>query len=347
MKSIPFIDLRESTPGALLDAYPGNALALIRASRNAFGIASRAASTVALPIGDHFSRRWLVRTNNPYQQEIAQYAATLNTRGVYALNLCYEWGCTSGTYAQADSIALTRVLDWPFPALGEHMVVALQQGAAGDFYNVTWPGVAGLFNAMAPGRFAAALNQAPMRRFKTNMVIDWIRNRRIAQRSTGLPPAHLLRHVFETATNYAEAKEMLCHTPVAIPVIYTLSGTTPEEGCVIERLETTYAVRELQAGKICAANHFESHLNGIGRGWSLRGVDSHARSQQAAQCSAKGIANDFSWFTYPVANRYSRLVMVADAANATLKVMGTDGATPVTHLFDLEAQTAAFARQGT
>ena len=73
-------------------------------------------------------------------------------RGVYALNLCYEWGCTSGAYAQEDSISLLRVLDWPFPALGKHMVVAHQSGAAGDFYHVTWPGIAGVFNAMAPGR---------------------------------------------------------------------------------------------------------------------------------------------------------------------------------------------------
>ena len=42
--------------------------------------------------------------------------------------------------------------------------VARQRGVAGDFLSVTWPGFAGLLTAVAPGRFAASINQAPMRR---------------------------------------------------------------------------------------------------------------------------------------------------------------------------------------
>lgn len=333
METIPFIDIRDTGPKTLVEAHPEKSRALIRASKNIYGAASRLASRLALPIGDYASRQWLERTQNPYADEIHHYAKTLNMRGVYALNLCYEWGCTSGVYAQRDSITLSRVLDWPFPELGNHMVVAHQSGDAGDFYNVTWPGVAGVFNAMAPGRFSAALNQAPMRRYKTNMVIDWVRNRAAVQRNTGLPPAHLLRMVFENALTYEQAKEMLCTTPVAIPVIYTLAGVAPHEGCVIERLENAYAVRELREGKACAANHFESHLNGVGRGWSLRGVDSEGRSSAAYQCSAEAVAQDFAWFQAPIANVYSRLCMVTNAADSTLALMGTDGAKPVTEIF--------------
>src|SRR5437867_11470090 len=36
------------------------------------------------------------------------------------------------------------------------------QGIAGDYFSVTWPGYAGVLTAMAPLRFAACLNQAPM-----------------------------------------------------------------------------------------------------------------------------------------------------------------------------------------
>lgn len=42
--------------------------------------------------------------------------------------------------------------------------VARQRGVAVDFRSVTWPGFDGLLTAVAPGRFAASINQAPMRR---------------------------------------------------------------------------------------------------------------------------------------------------------------------------------------
>lgn len=335
MRAIPYLDIRRKTPTALVDIYPEKSLALIRASRNIYGLASRAVSNLALPIGDAASRRWLKKTQNPYAAEIDYYADALKIRGVYALNLCYEWGCTSGAYAQEENITLSRVLDWPFPKLGEHMVVAHQSSAAGDYFNVTWPGIAGVFNAMAPGRFAAALNQAPMRRYKSNIAVDWVRNRVNVHQNNGLPPAHLLRGVLETAANYAQAKEMLCTVPVAIPVIYVLAGIYPHEGCIIERLENAFAVRELNNGRACAANHFESYLNGVGRGWSLRGVDSYGRSMTAYQCLPGAMDAEFAWFQAPIANKYSRLAMVTNAATGALAVMGTNGAKPMTRIFEL------------
>jgi hypothetical protein len=42
-----------------------------------------------------------------------------------------------------------------------------------------------------------------------------------------------------------------------------------------------------------------------------------------------------SWFTAPIANVNSRLVMVANAATGALKVLGTAGHKPVTELFEL------------
>ncbi len=103
-------------------------------------------------------------------------------------------------------MTLLRVLDWPFPALGKQVMVVLQKGKAGDFYNITWPGVSGVYTAMAPGRFAAALNQAPMRMHGLGYAGDWLKNRLMAGRETGLPPAHLLRQVFEQADSYETAK---------------------------------------------------------------------------------------------------------------------------------------------
>jgi hypothetical protein len=335
MKTIPLIDIRDSSPIALMETHAEGAKALIHASRNLYGVASRIASHGALPLSDALAKRWLIKTQNPYREEIFTAAEMAETPGVIGLNLAYEWGCTSAAYESVEGPKLTRVLDWPFKALGENMVVAHQRGIAGDFYNITWPAVSGIFNAVAPQRFAAALNQAPMRRYRTGIALDWIRNRALVYRSHALPPAHLLRKVFETATRYDEAKHMLMYEPISLPVIYTLSGIKAGEGCVIERLENTVALREMSPkGSVSAANHFESHLNGIGHGWMPRAMVSHDRSCFAESLLPNQIQDDFAWFAYPAANPLSRLAMLANAATGEFQVMGTEGATPVTVIFN-------------
>lgn len=335
MIQIPLHDIRDKSLVDLLTHYSEKALQLIEGSKNTFGLISRMMSTVAFPIGDYLSRHWLVKTKNPYLAEIDEYARRLKIKGIYSLNMCYEWGCTSGVYTDGTGVRMIRVLDWPFPALGENIVIAHQKGAVGDFYNVTWPGISGVFQASAPTRFSAALNQAPMRRHKTGILIDWIRNRGSVHESSGLPPAHLLRQVFEKAKTYQEAKEMLMTEPVSIPVIYTLIGTNASEGCVIERIENRAVVRDLKDGLVCAANHFESSLNGIGYGWLPRSDDSCERSHSGVCLRFSDIEEGFGWFQPPIANEDTRLVMSIDMKNGYFSVMGTDGARPVTDVFRL------------
>lgn len=335
MYEIPLVDIREADPVQLLKLHIELARTLIGSSRDVFGIASRVASYAAFPLADLIARKWLEKTDNPYRQEILELDRILGGEGVIGLNLCYEWGCTSGVYKKNGSATLTRVLDWPFPKLGETVLVTHQRGKAGDFYNVTWPGLAGTFNAMAPGRFAAAINQAPMRRYITGLPIDWAINRRRMYKANGLPPAHLLRKVFETASTYQEAKEMLSREPICIPVIFALSGTNENEACVIERLETEYAIREMEKDRVCVSNHFETWLNGIGYGWMPRPIDSPGRIQTARAVPVSAVNATFDWFTPPIANEMSRIAIVADAGQKTLAVIGTSGATPVSKTFIL------------
>ena len=103
----------------------------------------------------------------------------------------------------ADGPVLRRTLDWPFPGLGRLVEVTRQRGAAGDFLNVTWPGFAGVLTAVAPGRFAASINQAPMRRRTSSGLAAVARLR--AERPRGLlapaagrRPSICLRIAFET-----------------------------------------------------------------------------------------------------------------------------------------------------
>ncbi|MDE1938962.1 MAG: hypothetical protein KGI68_08065 [Alphaproteobacteria bacterium] len=316
----------------LLFLHRRKARVLVEAATRTFGEPSRAASALLAPFADHASRRWLEKASNPYLAEISGIAAALGIPGVYVLNLCFEWGCTGGVWHGDDGPLLRRVLDWPFPLLGENIVVAHQKGPAGDFFNVTWPGLSGVLQASAPGRFAAAINQAPMRRRGAGLVGDWALGRIAVKRTFALPPSHLLRHVFETVKDFATAKDMLCHVPVAVPAIFILSGIHSAEGCVIERTENAFAVRGSRDGPVCATNHFESHLNHAGHGWRARPIDSPGRLASAYRL---GLAEDFSWFVPPIANINTRLVMVASAAKGMLAVMGTTGERPVTETFDL------------
>jgi hypothetical protein len=302
-----------------------------------FGPAAGLARTLALLVADRISRDWLERTKNPYFGEIHLLAERLGVPGVYALNVVFEWGCTSGAFETRSGIALRRVLDWGFPKLGESLIVALQSGTAGDFHNITWPGIAGVYQAVAAGRFAAAINQAPMRRHGPGIGADWLRNRFAVHRSAGMPPAFLLRQVFEIARDFASAKEMLSKTPVAVPVIYTLVGTKAGEGCVIERIENDYALREIAGDRVCASNHFPSHLNGYGKGWLPRSNDSGERARVADALPLREIEMDFAWFAPPIANPKSRLALNANAATGEFSLIGLDGVKQVTEIFRLAA----------
>ncbi len=342
MHKIPLIDLRDKTLVDLCQQEKSRGIALLDATKDSFGTMSRLASYIAFPIGDKLAKKLLKRTKNPYAQEIDQIAETLGVRGVHALNLSYEWGCTSGVFKTKDGPQLVRVLDWPFPGLGENTVVARQTSEAGEYYNITWPGVAGIFQAMAPDRFAIALNQAPLRKRGAGIAYDWLHARFVMYKQDALPPAHLLRHVFETAKNYDEAKRLLSETPVSIPVIYILSGIKDNEGCVIERTERSSYVRELaENDNVAAANHFSPELESSAKSWRMRGlwrfrgVDSYSRSSMMCGLKSNQFDDNFDWFKYPVANHLTRLVVVTSASSKNLKVIGTNAEVPATEVFKL------------
>jgi hypothetical protein len=333
--TIPFVDLRGKTQTDLLRAYPDKATALLASSRRSFGAISFLLSGLLLPLSDRRSHRWLRRAADPYLHEVESAADILGKKGVYTLNLAYEWGCTSGAYMTADGVSLLRVLDWPFPALGKHIIVALQKTSAGEFYNVTWPAISGMYQGMAPGRFAASINQAPMRMFGLGYAGDWLVNRFRVNRNRALPPSHLLRKVFEQAHSYAEAKEMLCKTPIAIPAIFTLTGTMPGEGCVIERLENAAEIMELSvAQSVSASNEFHSDFAARGRGWRPRAEDSAGRYKQSCSINMHDVRQEaFGWLRAPMVNALTRLVMKADAATGALIVQGFEGQAEVTNPF--------------
>lgn len=334
--TIPFVDLRGKTLIDLARTYPDRVSALIKASVGTYGTVSKLAGMALLPLADRRSHGWLSRTANPYLYEIESFADIVEKPGVVALNLSYEWGCTGGAYRTGETISMLRVLDWPFPSLGREAMIVLQSSKAGDFYNITWPGVSGVFTGMAPGRFCAALHQAPSRMHGLGFAGDWLKNKMLAAKEPGLPPSHLLRQVFEQAKTYEEARKMLCEGRLAVPAIFVLTGTRLGEGCVIERLENTAEVQEMGARQqLPAANHFTSSLTMVG-GWRPREIDSAGRYRQADEILGHETeVAHFDWLRAPIISERTRLCVVADAASRRLMVQGFEGPMAATEIYNL------------
>jgi hypothetical protein len=342
---IPLCDVRHGGPVALARLLRAD-MDVLR--KHCLGYLPRSLRAL-VPVADGVARRWLSRSASPYTGEVAEIAAIAGEPGVFVVNTAYEWGCTVAACHSGDAPLLLRTLDWPFSGLGRHATVARQTGPAGEFWNVTWPGAVGVLTAVAPGRFAATINQAPLYRRTGGDLLryaDYAVNAiRTLVRVRHAPPAHVLRQVFETAGGYAEARAMLVRIPVARPVLISLTGRRPDESCVIEREETAARVIE---GAVVVGNDWQEPRPG----WEARScggpfeTDSRdRRTTLAAQVSNRAVP--FGWVTPPVRNWATRVAVEMNAGNGTLRVVGFEpvgGALPAaqaTQIFDLARERVA------
>jgi hypothetical protein len=352
LPAIPVVDIRDGGPPRHARQSADEARALRDACLDFFP----AAAKPLVPALDWASRRWLTRSRSPYVAEIAQIAAALDFSGIWLLNASYQWGCTSRAFAPDGVPWIVRTLDWPFRGLGRHIAVARMRGTAGEFFSVTWPGYVGALTAMAPGRFAACINQAPMRR---RTLHRWLRpydfaanGLKIWMRVDDMPPDQLLRQAFETCKDFSAARRMLETTPVARPVIYVLVGCAAHERCVIERTETGFVTREADT---CAANDWLPARPGwegrIGtRRFLVSSFDeatnySRARREALAHWQGSLTVDRFDWVREPVLNPYTRLAVAMSPAAGILRVTGYDLgdgelAEPVTQMCEIEAAAA-------
>jgi hypothetical protein len=161
--------------------------------------------------------------------------------------------------------------------------------------------------------------------------VDWAINRVKVWWSGDILPAHLLRHVFETCPTYAAAKQALTKTPICIPAFFTLAGTAPGEGCVIERRERRAAVREAPSA---VANHWTA----IPQRGAARGHDSEERQR----IMERVLVNGKDWRTTailgpPIVSSLTRLVAIMNPANQSLHVQGFESHGPATAPVSLTA----------
>ncbi len=321
---IPVIETGTDFPLATLRAFGDKTHALL-------DVAARRYPKRLLSGLDRVSRAWLVRSNNDHLAEIDAIARELGRPGAYFFSINYEWGCTCRAAPSDDgtSARLIRVLDWRTPGLGANFVCAKVEGApAGPFAVLTWPGYTGVLQVMAPARFSAALNQAPMRDPTGLFYLDWAANRHRVWKMPYPTPAHLLRRVAEEAQDFSTACRMLADETISTPGIFTIAGITPDETAVIERTEHEARVR--RGDGAVAANHW-----GV-PGWKgqARGDTSLERSR-AITTIAPRFDGDFAWLVPPVLNEKTRLAMVADAKAGHLVARGYEADGPATQSLDL------------
>ncbi len=327
---IPSIDLRGKTPIDLLRAYPDKAQALIRAARRTFGVFSQAASAIALPLADRRSHAWLKRSCNPYLYEIESFAEILGVPGIFTLNVCYEWGCTSGAYHTDTGVSLLRVLDWPFPALGQQAMVVRQQGRAGDYYNVTWPGVSGVLTAMAPGRFSAALNQAPMRRHKMGICRGLAEKPRIwSIRKTACRPRICCARYSSRRLIMKRPAKCSVETPLAMPAIFILAGV--REAGARAASSSGWKMLPKYASWARQQRHGQQPFRQpvfpvLGDGWRPRGLDSAGRYRQSCGIHGHELEQtNFDWLRGPIINSLTRLAFLCRCRDRQADGAGYEG----------------------
>lgn len=283
-----------------------------------------------LALLDRRSKAWSRRTNNPYHDEIAVVADSAPAPGTWFMNFCYEWGCTAGLKPTGGAPTLLRTLDWPFDQVGRNVVIAERDGGAGPYWLVTWPGHVGAITIMAPGRFSIAINQAPMRRRSPVLAFDWLVDRLTVNTSHALPPAQLLRKVADTATDFSSAVEMLSHTKIALPVIFSVAGMKSEESVILERTEHNVSARR---GAGATANHW----NTLSMPHRDRGNQSPRRQEDMTEFLSDVTADphDLSWLKHPVLNKDTRLATVMDMQGQKLTVLGLEADGPATQILHL------------
>jgi len=314
---IPLIEAGKDWPFEALDAHPDRVHALLDAAVGRTPLA-------ALRVADAVSRRWLARHRSPQLGEIDRIAARLGRPGAHYLNVSYEWGCTTAALPapQGGGARLLRVLDWRDAGLGRGIAAIRVAAAVGRWLTLGWPGYCGVLQGVAPGRFAAALNQAPLDGRTGLFALDWLTARAQVWRRPHPTASWLLRRVFETAPDFATARRLLTDSPIAAGAIYTLAGPAPGQMCVIERRSDAAHVID---GAASAANAWQAP------GWRglARGQDNAAR-RGALRGAAPRVDAAFDWLRPPLLNETTRLAFAADPASGAFAAQGWEADGPAT-----------------
>lgn len=283
-----------------------------------------------LPMIDRKCSKWLSASKTPYRNEIEAIANKFKKPGTYALNVFFEFGCTSAVAPDLDEegARLLHTLDWPLNGLGSLVVAVRRQSPHGKWVNITWPGYVGCLQGIAPGRFAAAINQAPYGNSK-NAAMNWVSAKMRWLGQKDMPPSFLLRKVFEECKDFDAAVSMLEKVPISSSAIFSIVG--PEEGefAIIERTETERKTTKRQPA---VTNHWlNNEFSGRAVGYKSEDRLFTIKSRLASN------AHGWDWLRVPVLNPTTQLAMDLNPKTARMKIIGYHGLEPATRPLDIYA----------
>ncbi len=182
-----------------------------------------------------------IRTRGRFHSEFVALADRIGSdwRSVTLANLTYDlvmsmFGCSTLALATADGPVLARNMDfWPEDILAQtSALIYMNRGNKLDFANAGWPGTVGIVTAMSSKGFAVALNAVTCSE---------------GTRKTGFPVLLFLRKVFDDATGFDHAVQMLTEQTLIAPCLLTIVGTENHQRVVLERTPTRCVARKPEA----------------------------------------------------------------------------------------------------
>jgi len=171
----------------------------------------------------------------------------------------------SGEMSSSGIVRFARNLDWHGgDALAELGLVVVERGAKLRFASITWPGLVGVATGMNEKGLAAA---------------DLVVLGRSGRTQPGVPVFFALRKVMETCGSVEEAADRLKQTKRTVLQNYMLADS--KTATALETGPQRFRRRDLTAGHVAVANHFDSDKHPKGR---------YAKLIKAAQKGGLGVA---------------------------------------------------------
>lgn len=192
-----------------------------------------------------------VHLASEFRDELLGMSQALNIdyKDLLTANLYYDAiktviGCTAFAVETDDGPLHARNLDWwgEDDILKRHTAIFdFRRDHRTVFQVVGWPGFAGAFSGIAPGRFAVTLNAVSSNE----------------PACPGSSVTFLLRRTLEMARNFDDALNILQQTVIPCDCLLLLTGVRAGQRVVIERTPTTCALRYPQNDMLVVANSYE------------------------------------------------------------------------------------------
>ena len=195
---------------------------------------------IELYASDHISDSFAAEISSISAQCSRSYLEVLTA------NLYYDFvklllGCTAFAVNTSNGPIHARNMDWfsDSNCLSEFTTITSFKSDR-SFQSVGWPGFAGVFSGIAPGRFTVTMNAA-------------LSNE---PQIPGDSIAILIRDALETCADFASAVEFLSTTTITSDCLLLLTGPHSDEMVVIERTPTNHAYRHAKDGQLILTNDF-------------------------------------------------------------------------------------------